>query len=87
MKTMLLAAAAVLTLGVGAAYAGDGEGGTIVAAEWGVQNHESIATSPYAPDFATTGALVQLSQNSSGNKDGNDRTHFKQDNKIPNGSG
>lgn len=38
MKTMLLAAAATLALGVGAAYAGDGEGGTATAAQWDAFN-------------------------------------------------
>ena len=48
MKTMILAAAATLAIGVGSAYAGDGEGGTAVAAEWAAQNGQSVATSPYA---------------------------------------
>jgi hypothetical protein len=48
MKTMLLAAATVLALGAGSAYAGDGgsEGGTSVGQSWSVANGQrAIAAS------------------------------------------
>ena len=38
MKTMILAAAAVLSLGVGSAFAADGPGGTFVQAQWDRMN-------------------------------------------------
>ncbi len=46
MKTTILAAAAILTLGIGSAFAGDGPGGTAVQAQSDLMNgvQSNVAT-------------------------------------------